>query len=476
MQPAQRGGPSALTTTGRGLPRPVVTWLLGPRLAVAALVVSAVVASTVVAATVVATTVVATTVVATTGPGPARPHPGPSPVRIFPAIRVQTASGPAGGLTPRQVRAAYDTGPLLTRSVTGKGQTIVIVDSFGSPTIAADLAHFDRHYGLAAPPSFRIIQPAGRVPEYHATDSRTSWAAETTLDVEWAHVLAPGARILLVETPTAENEGTTGFPQIVTAEKYVLRHRLGQVISQSFAATEQTFPSRAALARLRGAYQLAASDHVPVLAASGDEGATGFKFEMTDLYTHRAVSWPATDPLVTAVGGTRLFLRANGSRRQPDVAWADSGGGRSLFFARPAFQNGVRAVTGSQRGVPDVSMDASCASPVSVYGSYGGNDGPWSTICGTSVATPMLAGLVALASQVAGHRLGEINQALYAMAAAHDRGIVDIRAGNNTQTFFQDGQQFTVPGFGARAGYDLVSGVGSVNAAYFVPELAHLAG
>ena len=469
MQPAQDGGPSVLTMTGRGLPRPAVARLLALRLTVAALVAIAVVASTGVATTGVATTGVATT-------GPARPHPGLSPVRIFPAIRVQAAAGPAGGLTPRQVRAAYDTGPLLTRSVTGKGQTIVIVDSFGSPTIAADLAHFDRHYGLASPPSFRIIQPAGRVPRYHATDSRTGWAAETTLDVEWAHVLAPGARILLVETPTAENEGTTGFPQIVTAEKYVLRHHLGQVISQSFAATEQTFPSRPALLRLRGAYQLAASDHVPVLAASGDEGATGFKFEMTDLYTHRAVSWPATDPLVTAVGGTRLFLRANGSRRQADVAWADSGGGRSLFFARPAYQNGVRAVTGSQRGVPDVSMDASCASPVSVYGSFGGNDGPWSTICGTSVATPMLAGLVALASQVAGHRLGEINRALYAMAAAHDRGIFDIRAGNNTQTFFQDGQQFTVPGFGARAGYDLVSGVGSVNAAYFVPELAHLAG
>jgi len=467
MQPAQRGGPPApaptaggsggssprASTTGRARVRRAASLLLGPGLAVAALV-----ASTGAAA------------------GSAQSDSGISPVRIFPAIRVQAAAGPAGGLTPRQVRAAYDTGPLFTHSVTGKGQTIVIVDSFGSPTIAADLAHFDRHYGLAAPPSFRIIQPAGRVPRYRATDSRTNWAAETTLDVEWAHVLAPGARILLVETPTAENEGTTGFPQIVTAEKYVLRHHLGQVISQSFAATEQTFPSRAALLRLRGAYQLAASEHVPVLAASGDEGATGFKFEMTDLYTHRAVSWPATDPLVTAVGGTRLFLRASGSRRQADVAWADSGGGRSVFFTRPGYQTGVRAVTGGQRGVPDISLDASCASPVSIYGSYAGNDGPWSTICGTSVATPMLAGLVALASQVARHRLGEINQAIYAMAAAHDRGIVDIRAGNNTQTFFQDGQQVTVAGFAARAGYDLVSGVGSVIAAYFVPELAKLAG
>ena len=396
-------------------------------------------------------------------------------VRIFPAIRVAAASGPAGGLTPRQVRRAYNTGPLMSRGIVGKGQTIVIVDSFGSPTIKADLAHFDRYFGLAAPPALRVIQPAGRVPRYRATSDRTTWAAETTLDVEWAHVIAPGARILLVETPTAENEGTTGFPQIVTAEKYVLRHHLGQVISQSFAATEQTFPSRAALLRLRGAYQLAARDHVTTLAATGDEGATSFKFNLTDLYTSRAVSWPATDPLVTAVGGTQLDVRANGSRRKADVAWSDSGGGRSLFFARPSYQGGVRAVTGGRRGVPDISMDASCDSPVAIYATYGGNDGPWSTICGTSVATPLIAGLVALADQQAGRSLGQINQALYAMAAAHDRGIVDIRRGSNTQTFFQDGRQYTVPGFAARTGYDLVTGVGSVNAAYFVPELARLA-
>jgi subtilase family serine protease len=410
------------------------------------------------------------------GPVPAaRVQTAAGPVRIFPAIRVAAASGPAGGLTPRQVRRAYDTGPLMSRGIVGKGQTIVVVDSFGSPTIKADLAHFDRYFGLAAPPALQVIQPAGRVPRYRPTADRTIWAAETTLDVEWAHVIAPGARILLVETPTAENEGTTGFPQIVTAEKYVLRHHLGQVISQSFAATEQTFPSRAALLRLRGAYQLAARDHVTTLAATGDEGATGFKFNLTDLYTRRAVSWPATDPLVTAVGGTQLNVRANGSRRQADVAWSGSGGGRSLFFARPSYQGRVRAVTASRRGVPDVSMDASCDSPVAIYATYGGNDGPWSTICGTSVATPLMAGLVALADQQAGRPLGQINQALYAMAAAHDRGIVDIRRGSNTQTFFQDGRQYTVPGFAAGAGYDLVSGVGSVNAAYFVPELARLA-
>jgi subtilase family serine protease len=180
---------------------------------------------------------------------------------------------------------------------------------------------------------------------------------------------------------------------------------------------------------------------------------------------------------VTAVGGTQLDLRANGSRRKPDVAWSGSGGGRSLFFARPSYQYGVRGVTSTQRGVPDLSLDASCGSPVTIYASFAGNGpDPWSTICGTSVATPLLAGLVALADQVAGHSLGQINKALYAMAAAHDRGIVDVVKGSNSQTFYQGSKEYTVIGFAARKGYDLVSGLGTINADYFVPELAKLAG
>ena len=225
----------------------------------------------------------------------------------------------------------------------------MIVDSFGSPTIATDLARFDRYFRLPAPPSFRVMQPVGKVPPYHASNSnRAGWAGETTLDVEWAHVMAPGARIVLVETPTSENEGTTGFPQIVAAEKYVLKHKLGQVISQSFAATEQTFSAKsdyAAIRNLRSAYRLAAADHVTVLAATGDQGATGDKYNMVDEYTSPAVSWPSTDPLVTAVGGSQLRLRANGTRISPDVAWNDSGGGRSIVFPRPSYQE--------QRAEPD---------------------------------------------------------------------------------------------------------------------------
>jgi len=419
------------------------------------------------------------------GRSPARPSAGAKPHPVSPAGNSGAAPvAPAGGLTPAQIRAAYGLPPVtdLTRpgplkGITGKGQTIVIVDSFGSPTIATDLARFDRYFRLPAPPSFRVIQPAGKVSPYHASNSnRAGWAGETTLDVEWTHVMAPGARIVLVETPTSENEGTTGFPQIVAAEKYVLRHKLGQVISQSFAATEQTFSAKsdyAAIRNLRGAYRLAAADDVTVLAATGDQGATSDKYNMVDEYTSPAVSWPATDPLVTAVGGTQLRLRPNGTRLSPDVAWNDGGGGRSIVFPRPSYQNSVRGVTGSHRGVPDISMDASCKSSVAIYGSfYGGGTGHWSSLCGTSLATPLFAGIVALADQYAGHALGLINPAIYQMEARHERGIVDVTKGNNSQTFTQDGRRYTVHGFSATEGYDLVTGVGTVDAPYFVPELA----
>ena len=137
---------------------------------------------------------------------------------------------------PGQLRTAYNLPPLYGKGITGTGQTIVIVDSFGSPTIRQDLAAFDKQFGYPAPPSFTIIHPAGNVPAYNPNNSdMVGWAGETTLDVEYAHAIAPGASILLVETPVSETEGVHGFPQIVAAEKYVLNHHLGDVISQSFS-------------------------------------------------------------------------------------------------------------------------------------------------------------------------------------------------------------------------------------------------
>jgi subtilase family serine protease len=397
---------------------------------------------------------------------------------------------------PAQIQQAYNLPAVYASGMTGKGATIVIVDSFGSPTIKNDLGVFDRTFGLPAPPSFRVIQPAGQVPAYdQANSDMVGWAGETTLDVEYAHTIAPGASILLVETPVSETEGVHGFPQIVTAEEYVLKHHLGEVISQSFSATEQTFPNAAAVQALRGVYQLAARDHVTVLAASGDYGAADVKLDQITYYLNPVTSWPDSDPLVTGVGGTQLHFSAQGKPTAPTV-WNDTynqaandqfgvsagpnplagGGGKSVLFGRPSYQNGVRNVVGDHRGVPDISMSAACNGSVDTYGTFGGAPAGWSPACGTSEATPLFAGIVALADQVAGHSLGPINPALYQLAAEGAPGIVDVTSGNNTVSFSQGGHEHTVRGFTATPGYDLASGLGTVNAAYFVRELALVAG
>ena len=397
---------------------------------------------------------------------------------------------------PAQIQQAYGLPALYASGVSGRGTTIVIVDSFGSPTIRNDLKVFDQTFGLPAPPTFTISQPAGRVPAYNPNNpDMVGWAGETTLDVEYAHTIAPGASILLVETPVSETEGVHGFPQIIKAEEYVARNHLGDVISQSFSATEQTFPGRAAVQALRGAYQLAARNHITVLAASGDSGAADVKLDESTYYLHPVTSWPDSDPLVTGVGGTQLHVSAQGEPTAPTV-WNDTynkaanefadgnagpnplagGGGTSILFARPGYQDGVRSVVGGQRGVPDISMSAACDGAVDTYGTFGGAPAGWSPACGTSEATPMFAGIVALADQVAGHPLGLINPVLYQLAAARAPGIVDVTSGHNTVSFKQGGHEYTVHGFAATRGYDLASGVGTVNAAYFVRELALAAG
>jgi subtilase family serine protease len=393
---------------------------------------------------------------------------------------------------PSQIRTAYHLPALYAKGITGKGKTIVIVDSFGSPTIKSDLATFDKKFGYPAPPKFSVIAPAGKIPAFNSGNSdMTSWAGETTLDVEYAHALAPGASILLVETPTSENEGTSGFPQIVKAEEYVINHGLGAVISQSFSATEETFASYAQIKPLRAAYLDADSHHVTVLAASGDAGATDYEPDGSDYYTRRVTSWPDSDPLVTGVGGTEL--KESGAsytsvawndtyNRASDLYWGGStdpdplasGGGKSEYFARPSYQNSVKAVTGARRGVPDIAMSGSCDGAVNIYSSFAPGPAGWSLTCGTSEATPEFAAIVALADQVAGHPLGLLNPTLYALLAKHAPGLVDVTSGNNTVSFYQGTatKPHLVTGYQAAKGYDLVTGVGTVNASKFVYELA----
>jgi subtilase family serine protease len=398
---------------------------------------------------------------------------------------------------PSQVQQAYHLPALYAHGITGRGRTIVIMDPYGSPTIASDLSTFDSQEGLPNPAYLRIIQPVGRVPRYDPNNSlMVGWASETTLDVEWAHAIAPGAGILLVETPGSKAAGGADMTQIVAAENYVIKHHLGAVISQSFDATEQAIGSAADVSSLRSAYLAANAAHITVLAGSGDSGATNLKADQNNYYTYPVIAWPASDPLVTAVGGTRLDLNASGNRNSADTVWNDTynktanemvngnagpnplavGGGKSIFFGRPGYQNPVAGVTGNHRGVPDISMSASCLGTVNVYQGFGGQQPGWYPVCGTSESTPMFAGIVALAAQVAGHPIGLINPALYKLAAEHAPGIVNITSGNNTVTFRQGGKSHTVRGFSARAGFNLATGLGTINAADLVPELAHQAG
>jgi subtilase family serine protease len=385
--------------------------------------------------------------------------------------------------SPLQYETAYNMKSVYAGGLTGAGKTIVLVDSFGSPTIKSDLSTFDQAYGLPAPPSFKIIQPAGKVPPFNPNNSgQVNWGVETSLDVEYSHAMAPGANILLVETPVNETEGVQGFPQMMNAESYVINHHLGDVISQSFAATEETFPSPQSILSLRYAFLDAQRHGVTVLGASGDDGASDQKFNLIDFYPRRVDAWPSTDPLVTSVGGTQLHLNLNGFRNAPDNVWNDtallgspaaSGGGLSTVFTRPAFQDGVANVVGDSRGTPDVAMSAAVNGGALVYMSFGGLPGPaFYIVGGTSEATPLFAGIVAVADQAAGHDLGLLDPALCSIEAQHAPGLVDITSGNNSVTFPQNGAEITVKGFQAGPGYDLASGLGTADGAALVKELA----
>ncbi len=428
---------------------------------------------------------------------------------------------------PFQLQKAYNLAPLYKRGIEGKGETIVIVDAFGSPSIASDLKTFDAETGLPNPPSFKVITPEGPITTNPSNCTSTftpngpdlcsdyyGWTDETSLDVEWSHVIAPQANILLVETPDSETEGIYGFPQIVAAENYVIDHHLGDVITQSFGASEESFTSPRQIYSLRSAYFNALRHDVTVLAASGDQGASNEYCDPSNgcanpdnifcCTSTRQIDWPSSDPLVTAVGGTQLQLDAEGNRTAPDRVWNDSsttvgvtgpaytwgssGGGHSSVFARPPFQNGVAGIAGDSRSTPDIAMSAAVNGAVDFYDTTDPGVNGWGIVGGTSEASPLFSGIVALADQVAGHSLGYINPALYAMGESGSRGIVPISTGSNTYIYClpadvqsndscaSSSDLVTVPGFTADGYYNDATGWGTVNAALFVPALARYAG
>ena len=424
-----------------------------------------------------------------------------------------------------QLQTAYDLAPLFSKGIEGKGETIVIVDAFGSPSIASDLNTFDSQMGLPNPPSFQVITPEGPITTTPKNCTKTysptgpdlcsdylGWTDETSLDVEWSHAMAPEANILLVETPMTETEGVTGFPQIVAAENYVIDHHLGDVITQSFGANELTFTSPDQIYSLRSAYINAARQGVTVLAASGDQGATDDSCNPSSgcanpanvacCSSTRAIDWPSSDPLVTGVGGTQLQLNAAGDRTAPDSVWHDlsstvgvtgpaytwgsSGGGLSTVFSRPKFQDGLGDTVGDSRGTPDISMSGAVNGAVDYYDTSDPSTNGWGIVGGTSEASPLFSGIVALADQVAGHSLGYLNPDLYALAQSKgSNGIVPISQGSNSYTFCiaadisaknsscaSSSDLVTVPGFQANGSYNDATGWGTVDAATFVPALA----
>jgi len=406
-------------------------------------------------------------------PAPGRSSPGasgpatPTAAPVSTVIAGQPGAPPKipGALSPAQLVAAYDVGPLLSQGITGKGQTIAIIDPFGSPAIKQDLAAYDRAWHLPPPPSFQVITPEGLIPPFRPSGNRIHAVRETTMDVEAAHVMAPGAAILLVEMPSLRD--------FANAMVHVIQNDLASVMSLSLDNTEANFPSLRPFHRaILGAGQ--PGTLVTIVAATGDYGAANLNTDGT-LYRTPQVGWPASDPLVVAVGGTRLGAQPSSAPVAPATSWPDSNGGRSTVFARPSFQRTVAGVAGRWRAVPDISLTASPKSGLEMYttassaGAAPGDD--WSINYGASLATPLFAGIVALADQAAGRPLGPLNPLLYQLAAQHDPGIIDVQGPGNT---FRRGR-LTVRGYPAGPGYDLVTGLGTIDAAKLVPDLVRLA-
>src|SRR3984885_6286130 len=264
-------------------------------------------------------------------------------------------------LSPSDIRTAYGLNSLLDSGVTGVGETIVIVDSYGSPTIEADLKQFDSDYGIPDPPSFKVLSPLGTVAFDPSQPDQINWAFEATLDVEWAPAMAPKASIVLLTSPVDETEGVQGMPQFDDLINYALDHHLGDVISESWGATENTLFTPAGEQVIRSfndSYARAAAMGVTALASTGDAGVGNVETDGVTVYPFPTVNFPASSPLVGAVGGTSLFADTNGDY-QSETAWSDGGGGISQQFREPFYQaflpRSVQQELRGARGIPDVA-------------------------------------------------------------------------------------------------------------------------
>ena len=355
----------------------------------------------------------------------------------------------AATATLPRLAKAYNVPALWNQGLTGAGATVATLVSYGDADIKAVIDAYDQRNGLP-PADISVIAPAGPVPG--CTDSGVdtatcqSWGGETDLDVEMFHAMAPAAKIVIAATPIAETQGFTGLPEMMAAVDYMTKHKIADIISMSFGTAEDTFPSLDSVKSLDPALERASRAGVTLVASSGDFGATNPVLIGDGTFPYRAASWPASDTNVTSLGGTILSLDANGNRTAPDVLWPRSGGGVSKTYARPSWQNSVKSITGSKfRSFPDITMEG---------------------ISGTSESSPLFAGVLALAVQANGGRpLGQINPVLYGKLGpkAAKSGIVDVTSGDNSYG--------AVTGYTAAAGFDIVSGWGTLDASKFVPAL-----
>jgi subtilase family serine protease len=349
---------------------------------------------------------------------------------------------------PAQLQAAYDVSPLLNSAVTGSGSTIVIIDAFQDPTLESDVSVFDRVFGLSAPDL--AVHMMDGLPPFDGSKLQISWAVEIATDVEWAHAIAPGATIQLVLAKSEQDA------DLLAATKYAVDNNLGDVLSQSFSEAESC-PSAQFLADEHAVFSQAVTNGTSLFAASGDFGPAQHSCDGSLV---AGVGTPASDPLVTAVGGTRLIADVTTGQRIGEVGWGDhfgaSGGGFSAVYRRPGFQAPF-IKDNSARAVPDVawSSDVFGFTPVAALGRRLAS-------FGTSAATAEWAAVGALGVQAAGHRLGSLNTLLYHAAKGHAAigSLRDITSGNNSFAGFT--------GFSAGDGWDAVTGLGTPDVALLV--------
>ncbi|HVJ51831.1 MAG TPA: S53 family peptidase [Aliidongia sp.] len=332
------------------------------------------------------------------------------------------------GYTPQQVATHYGLDAVYGKGWTGKGQTIVIVDAFGSPTITNDANTFSKAMGISPlnNKNFSIVFPDGQ-----PLTTDPDWAVETSLDVEWAHALAPDAKIVLVVAPTQDDA------ELAFAINYAVAHKLGNVISNSFGEVEAgTGPAVAQ--QYNAVFKKAAAQGIAVNVATGDAGDFGLGTPVG------AASIPADSPFATGVGGTSIDLPED--NKLVEAAWGitksglnvpsfslpppffdgfiqGTGGGESVYLEKPAFQ---RSLPGTGRQLPDVSAIADPQTGAIIVAPDANNEPEFGVIGGTSLATPVFSAIWALADQAAGESLGQAAPIIAKMAPGALTDILPI--------------------------------------------------